>query len=328
MPPLHRRQFIASAGWSLAAALLGGCPRPTDPLRLGLPPWPANDLYVVADQLGHYRGTSIRIVDHTSASQALRGFRNGVLDATPCTLDEALILAVDLPDVRVVQVLDSSDGADAILARSDIDSLQALRGRRIGYEATALGAYVLGRGLALAGLSPADVTPVDVHIDQHERAFVERRVDAVVTYEPARSRLLAAGARILFDSTQMPGEIVDVLVTRAATLERHAETLEVMVRGWLLAADLLRTRPHEASAVLAPRLHLPPEKVPTAFAGIRLVDLAENRRLLSGAPPPLAEVAERLLVTMVSNRFLDREPDLAPLFDARIVARIAAPVGG
>jgi ABC-type nitrate/sulfonate/bicarbonate transport system substrate-binding protein len=32
-------------------------------------------------------------------------------------------------------------------------------------------------------------------------------VDALVTFEPHRARLLAGGARLLFDSSQIPGEI-------------------------------------------------------------------------------------------------------------------------
>jgi NitT/TauT family transport system substrate-binding protein len=328
IPLLHRRQFIASAGCSLAAALLGGCRRVPEPLRVGLPPWPANDLYVLAEQLGYYREAPLRMVDYASASQQLRAFRNAVLDVSPCTLDEALILAVDLPDVRVIQVLDFSDGADVILAHSEFASLDALRGRRIGYEATTLGAYVLGRGLELAGLTPADVTPVYVQVDEHERAFLERRVDAIVTYEPTRSRLLAAGARVVFDSTRIPGEIVDVLVARADTVDRHPDILEVLVRGWLLAAEALRTRPLEAAEALAPRMNLAPSMVPAAFAGIHLTDLGENRRLLAGAPPPLAKVAQRIVDSMRANKFLERAPDLTRLFDARIVARVTLPDGG
>lgn len=265
----------------------------------------------------------LRIVDYASAEQGLQAVRNGVAEVCPCTLDEALPLAADLPDLRIVQVLDSSYGADVILAQAEVPSLQALRGRRIGYEATALGAYVLTRGLATAGLSAADVTPVFLQVDEHERAFRERRVDAVVTYEPVRARLLAAGARSLFDSTQIPGEIVDVLVSRVSVVEGRTDALVAVVRGWLLAAERVRVRPEDTKLFLARRMALPPDEVLGAFAGIRLADLAENRAQLEGAPPRLAGVARRLGDTMVANRLLDRPPELDQLFDARIVAGVS-----
>ena len=119
-----------------------------------------------------------------------------------------------------------------------------------------------------------------------------------------------------------------MLLARAATLDRHPDILEVLVRGWLLAAETLRTRPLEAAEALAPRLNLAPSSVSAAFTGIRLVDLGENRRLLEGAVPPLAEVAHRLLDSMLANKFLALAPDIRRLFDARIVTRVTLPDGG
>ncbi|MDP2316351.1 MAG: ABC transporter substrate-binding protein [Pseudomonadota bacterium] len=320
--------MLATACLALAAPLLPGCARRMETLRLGLHPWPANDLYFLAEHLGYYKDVPIRIVDYASAEQGLQAVRNGVTELYPCTLDEALLLASDLPDVRIVQVLDSSFGADAILAHADVPSLEALRGRRIGYEATSLGAYVLGRGLATGGLTPADVTPVFLQVDEHERAFLERRVDAVVTYEPVRSRIVAAGARIVFDSTQIPGEIVDVLVALVPFIERQPDTIVAVVRGWLLAAERLRDRPEDTTEILGRRMHLSPEKVLQAFAGIELVGVAENRSLFEGTRPRLAEVARRLGENMVANRLLDRAPDLERLLDARIVTSVSRASGG
>jgi NitT/TauT family transport system substrate-binding protein len=311
-----------------AGALVAACDRRARPLTVGLHFWPANDLYFLAEHLGYYEGEPLRIADYSSAEQGLQAFRNHVADLYPCTLDEALLLASAVPDARIVQVLDDSYGADAILAQPSITSVAGLRGLKVGYEASALGAYVLSRGLELAGLTPADVVLVYMPIDEHERAFRERRVDAVVTYEPIRSRLLAAGARSLFDSRQIPGEIVDVLVTRAATLDREEAAVKALVRGWFRAADVLRSQPDAASDALSPRMHLPPEQVLDTFSGIRLASLAENRRLLQGAPPPLAKTARRLLDIMSSNRLLEVAPDLSVLFDARIVTRVSVPAGG
>jgi NitT/TauT family transport system substrate-binding protein len=251
--------------------------------------------------------------------------RNGLLEAYPCTLDEALLLAADLPDVRIVQMLDSSFGADAIVARVDIPSLEGLRGRRVGYEATALGAYLLTRALQIAGLATDDVTPVFVGLDEHERALREGRVDAVVTYEPALGRLVAEGAHVLFDSTQIPGEIVDVLLVRGDVLDRRPDTLARVVTGWLRAASALRERPRESADALAPRLGVSVEQVPAAFATIRLSDLAENRKQILGTPPPIATAARRLMTTMLAAGILPRAPDVDRLFDGRVVARLSTP---
>lgn len=324
---MSRRRVLGGV-CALAARSLPGCARTPVPVRIGLHPWPANDLYVLAEHLGYYNGDPVRIVDYTSAAQGMQAVRNGVAELYPCTLDEALLLAADLPDLRVVQVLDSSFGADAILAQPDLPSLGALRGRRIGYEASALGAYVLGRGLEIAGLSPVDVIPVSLPVDEHERAFAERRVDAVVTYEPERSRILALGAVVVFDSTQIPDEIVDVLVAHASVVEHQSALLTRVVRGWFLASTQLGTQSDEATTFLAQRMALPRGQVQSAFAGVRLADLAQNRELLVGPAPRLTQVARHLAGAMAATGFLSRTPDLDRLVDSSIIHGISLASGG
>ena len=61
-------------------------------------------------------------------------------------------------------------------------------------------------------MSPKDIKIVFLGVSEHERAFKNGKVDAVVTFGSARTKLLAAGAKQLFDSSQIPGEIVDVLI--------------------------------------------------------------------------------------------------------------------
>ena len=98
-----------------------------------------------------------------------------------------------------------------MLARPELKELKDIKGRRVGVESGALGAYVLARALQIAGLNRTDISVVSIPVPEQEQAFQGRRVDAVVTMEPNRTRLLAQGARQLFDSSQIPGEIVDVL---------------------------------------------------------------------------------------------------------------------
>jgi NitT/TauT family transport system substrate-binding protein len=157
-----------------------------------------------------------------------------------------------------------------------------------------------------------------LHFDEHERAFAERRVDAVVTYEPARTRLLAAGARIVFDSSRIPQEIMDVLAVRESWIRSREDTLRAVVSGWLEVADALQTRPDVVTPALAHRLRLPAEEVVASFAGIELLGLAANRSLL-GPPAGIVPVARRLADTMVAHGFLDHAPDVSALADATIV---------
>lgn len=74
------------------------------------------------------------------------------------------------------------------------------------------------------------------------------QVDAIVTFEPTRSRLLAAGGHEVFSSASMPGEVADVLVVTANTARQRAPELRKLIATWYAAADSMRTQPRGAAA--------------------------------------------------------------------------------
>ena len=62
------------------------------------------------------------------------------------TLDELLTARGNGIELCVIAVLDSSAGADALMARPGLEHLKALAGQRIGAEDSASGALMLGMG--------------------------------------------------------------------------------------------------------------------------------------------------------------------------------------
>lgn len=335
--PEIRRRLAVSRVWLplLMIALLfflggAGCTRePLAPLRVGTSVWPGYEpLYLARDQ-GFISSSSVRLVEFTSASETLRAFRNGAIDVAALTFDEALILAETSADFSVILVLDVSNGGDVILAHPPILKLRELKGKRVGLETTALGAYMLTRALQTVGLKPKDVriTPLDVL--EQERAFKEKRIDAVVTYEPVRTKLLAAGARQLFDSSKIPGEIIDILIVRrsppGAEEERRAEQISHLVRRWFKALDFIQKDQRRAAALMAPREKLSPDEFQRALNGMRFPDREGNAVMFLDPSASFITNAQRLARVMVANRLLEREPEVKNLFDSRFVKDAARP---
>lgn len=284
--------------------------------------WPGYEPFYLAEELGFYDGAAVKLADYTSATALLQAFRNGALDAATLTLDEVLLLAEQGHDPRIALVLDASHGADAILGRPGLKTLADLRGRRVGAEASALGAYMLSRGLAHGGLAPADITLVPVEADEFEEVYAAGRVGALVCYEPYKSRLLAQGAALLFDSSRIPGEIFDVLVVRASAMERHGRSLSAVVRGWFRALDYIAAQPDDAYERIGKRLKLSPAEARRAFAGLTLTDLSENKRLLLSERPAIQGPARELARLMLRARFLAEVVDPARLLFPQILARL------
>ena len=315
LSPSSLRLFLGLLGL-LAALLLTGCqPPPPSALRIGTNVWQGYEPLYLARDKGYYGDSRIRLVEFTSATQLLQAFRNGAIDGATLTLDESLQLAQDGHDLGIALILDFSHGADALVARPDIASLAGLRGKRVGMENTALGAYMATRALHKVGLGPQDIIPVTVRVDEHQRAYREGRVDALVTFEPARSQLRAMGARELFNSGDIPNEVMDVLVLRHGAGERHADQVRALLQGWFRALDLIRQDARGAARQMAPRLGIAPEAVIATFRELRLADRENNRAMLASDPPQLLEIAGKLQQTMLTNQLLRGPVDIAGLIE-------------
>lgn len=301
---------------ALVAALLMGCAQEQQPpLRIGTNVWPGYEPLYLARELNYFDKSVVRLVEYTSSSEVMRAFQNGTIDAAGLTLDEALQLLFLGADIKVVLVMDVSHGADAILAQPGITSMQELRSKRVGYESTAVGAYVLSRALQLAHMQLGDIKTVPLEFDRHEQAFGRNEVAAVVTFEPAKSRLLANGAVKLFDSSQIPDEIVDVLVVRSKSAQDKQEYLRQILKGWFRALEQIKRNEARAAQLMAVRAAVSPEAFLEALLGLRFPDPNENSRMLSGKTPGLFVSAGRHAAVLLEGRPAYKIPPFNTLFD-------------
>lgn len=285
-------------------------------MRVGTNLWPGYEPLYLAQHLQYFDEQDIRLVEHSSASQVIRGFRNGLLDAAALTLDEVLLLKHRGFDVDVVLVMDISLGGDVIIATPDIQNMASLKARKVGVENSALGAYMLGRALEMAGLMASDVRMVPLEVAEHEQAFVGKQVDAVVTFEPVRTRLLSQGGKIIFDSSKIPGEIVDVLIIQHDYLEQNPQRVKQLLDDWFLALAYLNQQPIKASRMIAERMQLTDDEVLASYDGLKLPSREENRQLLGtmGDAPQLLEPSRKLAKVMLEKKIITSVVETQVLF--------------
>ncbi len=250
---------------TLLLACLGalGCRAPETPdVRLGLNPWPAYELFYLASERGLYDTSvvDVHIVELTSLSDTRRAFERRQVDAFLGTTVELLKARETSRRSPVpARVLDQSAGADVIITRAGIRRVADLRGRRVGVEPGTLNVYVLARALELAGLSLDEVEVVPLALEELLPAFAAGTIDAVVTYPPVSVEAgHQPGATVVFTSSALPGEIVDLLIVDSAFATRHAAAMAEVVRGYDRALQYLVTNPDDAMAVMAGREGLPP----------------------------------------------------------------------
>ena len=276
-------------------------------LRIGTNVWIGGEPLYLARGLGLLDPGAVQLVEYPSASEVIRAFRNEAIDGMVISLDELLSLVADGFDTQVILVVDVSHGADAIVGRAGMQTMQDLKGRPVAVESGALGAYVLGRALTLNGMQPSDVRIVHLESNEQPGAFAQGQVDAAVTFDPYRGQLLRAGASTLFDSTRIPGEIVDLIAVRANVLERQPRAIQHLLGGWFAATEYMGREPEDAARRMGIRQQTSGDQFLEGLKGLHIPSREENLRMLGGAQPELVTHGRRLMALMRDAQLLPQD---------------------
>ena len=300
---------------------LTGCVKePVQPLVFGAVTWPGYEPAYLARDLGFLDERQIHLAEFTNTTEVVRALRNHRLQVAGLTLDEALSLRQSIPDLQVFMVVDVSNGADVLMVRRGIDTLGQLRDKRIGVEKTALGAYFLTLILRAADLSANDVHIVSLPLDEQVQAYRAGKLDAVVTFGLVRDELSQLGAVTLFDSTKVPGKIVDTLVVRPADAAEYSIQLHAFTEAWFRALRVIQSDPARAYPLLAKREHVQVAQIDETLRGLVLLDKRNNLLQLAAVPAPLLSTAGDIQAILKQAGLAAGSDDLSGLINSRIVA--------
>ena len=303
--PLRTIQWLAVL--ASAALLLGvsGCSRePENALRIGTNVWIGSEPLYLARELGYLDPAVVQLVEYPSASEVLRAYRNQAIDGMVISLDELFGLAIDGLQPRIILAVDVSHGADVVVGRPGMKSMQDLKGKSVAVESGALGAFVLSRALTLNGMQASDVNVVHLESNEQPKAFEAGKVDGAVTFDPYRGQFLKMGATTLFDSTQIPGEIVDLIAVRAPVITKQPKAIQALLTGWFRATDYMTRDPKDAAQRMGKRQQISGEQFLAAQKGLHVPTRDENLKMIGGSAPVLAASGNKLMTLMVDAKLL------------------------
>jgi NitT/TauT family transport system substrate-binding protein len=320
-----RRQFLGLTAGSMAAVFAGvglsGCSRKEPFVRIASNIWPGYEFLYLARDREYFSKEQVRMVEMPSASVCIEALAAGTVEGACLTLDEVLTARSEGLELTVVAVLDISIGADVLLVRPEIKTLQELKGHRIGVEQSAVGAVMLDAILRKAGLKSEELQIVHINVNKHRNAYINGEVDALITFEPVVSQLSNKKPSMLFSSADIPGRIIDVIAVRPEVLEVSPVAVQQLVAGHFRAREEFLKNPEKVSTILARRLNLNPEDVPTILRGIDLPDVTENHEFLSGESPKLENSASELVQIMIDAQLLPHKVGVADLADGRFLPK-------
>ena len=283
-------------------------------VRLAIVDWPAYEYFYLASRKGLDRdqGYRLQVDQFGSLQDQRRAFSRGDVEAIAITLPEAIAICREVPArcPVIVLVLDASNGADQVAAAARWRSVAELKGQRVGLERSVLGEFMLlraaqGQGLKLADFKLRYDGPKAL-VSQLQRGVV----DAIVTYSPHSDGLVADPRfRVLFSSSQIRGEVVDVLAVSPELQRRDSKQVAALVRTWWAARQLAAEEPQQATALMAQRQGVTPEQFLSSQRLIRYPDRNQQAGLLA-ADGPVQRTLQHLQRQM---REANRIPQAIPL---------------
>ncbi len=189
--------------------------------------------------------------------ESINLYTGGRYDACTMTnMDALTIPAVGGIDSTALIVGDYSNGNDGIVIKNG-KSVADLKGKKVTLVELSVSHYLLARALDKNGLSEKDLTVVNTSDADIAALFITTPGAATVTWNPPLQQVRnAKGAKLVFDSSEIPGEILDLMVVKTDADERLKkalagawyETMSIMSGGGTQAKEAISFMANQAGA--------------------------------------------------------------------------------
>ncbi|MEZ5930951.1 MAG: putative urea ABC transporter substrate-binding protein [Alphaproteobacteria bacterium] len=219
-------------------------------IYVGWMPWGwAADEGIVKKWADKY-GIEIEVVQINDYIESINQYTAGAFDGCVMTnMDALTIPAVGGVDSTALIVGDFSNGNDGIVSKTATD-VAGLKGATVNLVELSVSHYLLARALEGAGLAERDLTVVNTSDADLVSVFTSTEdVEHVVTWNPLLAEVAAyPDATKLFDSSQIPGEIIDMMVVNTEVLEANPDFGKALVGAWYETMAIMKSDDGDAVA--------------------------------------------------------------------------------
>ena len=222
-------------------------------IYVGWMPWGYLEDSGIMDKWAEKYGIDVEIVQVNDYVESINLYTAGQFDGVSATnMDTLSIPAGGGVDTTALIVGDFSNGNDAVILKG-AGALADLKGKPVNLVELSVSHYLLARGLDSVGLAERDLAGVINTSDADMiAAFATDDVEAVVTWNPLVSTILEQpGTTKLFDSSDIPGEIIDMMVVNTETLAANPSFGKALVGAWYEVMALMEAGDEAALTEMA-----------------------------------------------------------------------------
>lgn len=198
-------------------------------------------------------GISIQLTQINDYVESINQYTAGSFDGCVMTnMDMLTIPAAGGVDSTALIVGDFSNGNDGVVLKGKGKTLASIKGLPVNLVELSVSHYLLARGLETVGLQERDIKVVNTSDADIVGAYAATDTKATVTWKPQLSEILAAkDAQLVFDSSRIPGEIIDLMVVNTQTLKDNPKLAKALVGAWYETLKLVAAKDPKALAHMA-----------------------------------------------------------------------------
>jgi NitT/TauT family transport system substrate-binding protein len=218
-------------------------------IYVGWMPWQWASDHGIVKKWADKHGIKIDVVQVNDYGESINQYTVGGFDALTVTNMDALSTpAVGGVDTTAVIVGDFSNGNDAVILK-DKTKLSDIKGQKVNLVQFSVSHYLLARALSTVGMKERDLTVVSTSDADMVAAWKTPAVTSVVTWNPIVAEILGdKSAHKVFDSSQIPGEIIDLTVVNTETLNDNPAFAKALVGIWYETLAVMVSKTPEGKA--------------------------------------------------------------------------------
>lgn len=246
-----------AAGLALLASTSSHAAAKTDfnvcwTIYAGWMPWEYAQAQGVVDKWAKKYGIHVKVTQLNDYVESINQYTAGQFDGCTMTnMDALTIPAAGGVDSTALIVSDFSNGNDGIVIKGAGKTVADLKGMDVNLVELSVSHYLLARALDTAGLREKDLKVVNTSDADISAAFNTDDVQAVTTWNPMLADIKARpGVTEVFDSSKIPGEILDMMVVNTQTLKDNPALGKVLTGAWFEVMALMNSKSPAGEAAL------------------------------------------------------------------------------
>lgn len=213
-------------------------------IYVGWMPWGYSVEQKIIDKWAKKYGIEIKVTQINDYVESINQYTAGQFDACAMTnMDALTIPAAGGVDSTALIVGDFSNGNDAVILKGDNKTVKDIKGQNVNLVELSVSHYLLARALESAKLKESDVKVVNTSDADMVAVFGTKSVTAVTTWNPLVGEILKQPhTSKVFDSSQIPGEIMDLMVVNTATLKKNPALGKALTGAWYEIMGLMSSK--------------------------------------------------------------------------------------